>query len=163
MAAARSPRARWRLSKGRPGERALVPLGRTALACAALLSVGWVRGFDDPDFVGSPFGVIDLILGVVAFFGAVSWVLGDSRWGRLTTLAAFAPAAFSYVVLSDQPWGVAASGGGLVASAAGVWLDARRRAWRDEDRLALVLLLPASGVGLSFALWLLVVSIVGRN
>ena len=140
---------------GGPADLASVALGWVALASAALLVAGWVRGFDDPGFAGSPLGAVDFVLGGVAFFGAVAWVLGDVRWGRLAALVAFVPEAVAYGWLARHPWGGATAVAGLVAAVVGVWLDARRRgSWRD-DVVVLVLLVPPAGIALCLALWLL--------
>jgi hypothetical protein len=139
----------------RPGDRALAILGSVALASAATLVAGWVRGFDDPGFAGSPLGAVDLVLGGVAFLAAVAWVLGDCRWGRLAALAAFLPAAFSYVALAGHPWGAVASVAGLAAATASVWLDVRGRDRWGEEAHVLVLLVPPGGIALCLSMWLL--------
>ena len=89
--------------------------------------------------------------GVVALLGAAAWLVGDQRrtglvrWGQLA-----APVALALVVRGGYAgWTIGlwplAGLGGLVASAAGLWLDARRGAsgWATLAGVLLLLVIAA--------------------
>ena len=127
---------------GQAGGRGLRATGWAALACGALAFAGPTADGEGADPPRS--------LAVVAALAAISWLRGEPgaagsrRWEPPVALLGFAlgaAVAVAEAAFGGTPWRAAAAGapwlGGVVAAAAGVWLDGQRRGAARESLIAL--------------------------